>query len=196
MRLDRERIGVAIDMNHDACSESPLTPALTRPELWVPAMIEQRDLSSVYAHWSRMWMDMPALLYRLAWFLSQAVMVDGSPVIESCIVAGGMVIRQWEMDGNSRRIIRRGVRALFERAMDAATVEVLMGGSPWLPLTQGPLSPLLIEQPRRSVELRVRPERAVRRAQLELSAALGRHVYGPACIRTLHCDFLELMESE
>lgn len=186
---------MASDMPREALAPRTLAPAFTEPELWVPAMIEQCALTSVYAHWSRMWLDMPALLYRLASLLSQAVLVDGSPVIESCIVAGGMAIRQWEMDGNSLRIVRLGVRALFDRALDASSVEILVGGSPWLPLKHGPLSPILAAQPGAAVELRKRPVAATRRAQMELSAALDRYVYTKVCVRTLRCDFARLMES-
>lgn len=182
-------------MSREALADDALTPAFTRPELWVPAMIEQCGLTSVYTHWSRMWLDMPALLYRLANFLPQAIAVDGTPVIESSIVAGGMAIRQWEMDGNSLRIVRLGVRALFGRALDASSVEVLIGGSAWLPLRHGPLSPILADQPGIPVELRPRPPGSIRRAQMELSAALDRHVYTKACSRTLRCDFTRLMET-
>ena len=187
-------MSMAHEMNHDACTDGALTPAFTKPELWVPAMIEQCDLSSVYAHWSRMWLDMPALLYRLADFLSQVIVVDGSPVIESCIIAGGMAIRRWEMDGNSLRIVRLGVRALFERALDAASIEVVIGGSPWLPYKHGPLSSVLAKHHDVKLELRKRPAHSVRRAQMELSAAFSRYVYTGVCTRTLRCDFANLME--
>lgn len=182
------------ELNHDACADGVLTPAFTRPELWVPAMIEQCELSSVYAHWSRMWLDMPALLYRLADFLSQVIVVDGSPVIESCIIAGGMAIRRWEMDGNSLRIVRLGVRALFERAFDASSVDVVIGGWSWLPYKHGPLSSVLAKHHDVKLELRKRPEHSVRRAQMELSAAFSRYVYTGVCTRTLRCDFAQLME--
>ncbi|WP_136256301.1 hypothetical protein [Metallibacterium scheffleri] len=175
-------------------ADDVLGSAFTQPELWVPALIEQCELSAVYSHWSRMWLDMPAFLYRLAHFLSQVIVVDAAPVIESCIIAGGMVMRRWEMDGNSIRIAKLGVRAMLERAFDASSVEVVIDGSPWLPYKHGPITPILAALKDAKVELRKRSPDAIRRSQMELSAAFSRYVYTGVCVRTLRCDFVSLME--
>lgn len=157
-------------------------------------LMRDRGVLQHYQHWSTMWMMMPDVAYRLAECLSEEIPSGepGVPLLSDCFAAGAKVISRWPDSSSTVDLVKDAVRAMLGRALDAASLVVMVGNTEWRPRAHGPLMEFAKRSGYPAVTTLPRKV-ALSDSVRDLHALFEQVIYCTKCKITLRDTYRELM---
>lgn len=138
---------------------------------------------------------MPDVAYRLAECLSDEIPSGdaGVPLLSACYAEGAKIISQWPDSSSTVSLVKDAMRAMLGRALDAASLVVMVGNTEWRPRAHGPLMEYSKRNGFPAITTHVRRV-AVPDSVRDLHALFEDVIYCTKCKITLRDTYRELMD--